>query len=58
MRRYNLPFDGNKYVLNTNTGEVHDLDKETVFCRIDEIKPKHIYACDSYETAQLHAFFC
>lgn len=55
MRRYNAPFNGSRYVLNKNTGEIHDLDNETANCRINEIKPEHVYNCDSYEYAQIHA---
>lgn len=55
MRRYKSPFNGNRYVLNTFTGEIHDLDNETVNCQIDEIKPEHVYNCVSYEQACLRA---
>lgn len=55
MRRYHAPYNGKRYLLNTNTGEIHDLDSETSYCRIDEIKTDHIYMADTYEEAQLHA---
>lgn len=51
MRRYTSPFNGKRYLLNKNTGEIHDLDRETSRCLIDEIKPEHIFNCDSYEEA-------
>ena len=51
MRRYNPPFNGKQYLLNTNTGEIHDLDCETGLCRIDEIKNSHIYMANSYMSA-------
>jgi hypothetical protein len=57
MRRYNPPFNGKRYLLNTNTGEIHDLDNETSYCRIDQINLNHIYMADSYEEAQIHAIF-
>ena len=43
MRRCNSPFNGNRYVLNKNTGEIHDLDRETSCCRINDIKSEHIF---------------
>ncbi len=51
MRRYNPPFNGKRYVLNKNTGEIHDLDRETSHCRINDIKAEHIFNCSSYEEA-------
>lgn len=55
MRRYNSPFNGKRYLLNKNTGEIHDLDNETESCHVDFISPEHIYMADSYEEVQLHA---
>jgi hypothetical protein len=55
MRRYNSPFNGNRYVLNRNTGEIHDLDNESILCRIDELKPDHVLNCTSYEDAYIRA---
>ncbi len=55
MRRYNPPFNGKRYVLNRNTHEVHDLDREIFLCRIDEIKSDHVYQCDSYSEAQTYS---
>ena len=57
MRRYRAPFNGNRYVLNRNTGEIHDLDNETPQCRIDEIRPEHVLNCVSLEDAQLRKAF-
>lgn len=48
MRRFHSPFNGKRYLLNRNTGEIHDLDNETESCHIDEIKPEHIWMDDSY----------
>lgn len=53
MRRFHSPFNGNRYVLNRNTGEIHDLDNETPQCKIDEIRPEHIMNCASLEDAKL-----
>lgn len=55
MRRYNSPFNGKRYLLNTNTGEIHDLDNETDSCHIDKINPKHIYMDDSYQNCLIYA---
>lgn len=57
MRRYNPPFNGNRYVLNRATGEIHDLDNETTNCQINEIKPENVINCASYEDARLRAAF-
>lgn len=51
MRRCNSPFNGKQFVLNKNTGEIHDLDHETPQCQIDEIKPEHVFNCDTYTEA-------
>ena len=48
MRRFNPPFNGKRFLLKKNTGEIHDLDKETDACRINDIVPDHIYMGDSY----------
>ncbi len=55
MLRYDLPFNGKRYLLNKNTGEIHDLNNETTLCHIDEIKTEHIYMADSYDEAQIYA---
>lgn len=52
MRRFNPPFNGKQYVLNRNTHEVHDLDRETSNCRINQIKTEHVRNCDTYTAAQ------
>lgn len=53
MRRHNPPFNGKRYLLNRNTGEIHDLDNETVSCQIDEIKTEHIWMDDSYMNCKI-----
>ena len=60
MRRYNPPFNGKQFVLNKNTGEIHDLDNETPNCKIDEIKPEHVINCVDYINASIRAraFHC
>lgn len=55
MIRYNSPFNGKRFLLNTNTGEIHDLNKETNNCQIDEIIQDHIYMADTYTEAELHS---
>lgn len=56
MRRYEPPFNGKRFVLNRNTGEIHDLDAEVPQCRINEILPEHICSCDSYIEAEIFAY--
>lgn len=53
MRRYENPFNGNRYLLNKSTGEIHDLDNELPQCRISEMNPDNIINCMSYEDAWL-----
>ena len=55
MKRYSYPYNGKQYVLNTNTLEVHDLDRETSSCKINEIKSDHVYNCDSYNEAVIYS---
>ena len=47
MRRVNAPCNGKQFILNQNTGEIHDLDRETPLCSIDKIDAEHIFACDT-----------
>lgn len=55
MRRFKPPFNGKRFLLNTNTGEIHDLDNETDSCHIDEINLNHIRMDDSYMNCLIHA---
>ena len=55
MRRYNPPFNGNQFVLNKATGEIHDLDNEKPQCQIDEINPDNVMNCIDYENAWFRA---
>lgn len=55
MRRFNPPFNGKRFLLNKNTGEIHDLDRETDFCHIDDISSDHIYMDDSYMNCLIYA---
>lgn len=55
MRRNRPPYDGKRYILNKNTLEVHDLDREQSSCRINEIKDEHVYSCDSYSEAETYS---
>jgi hypothetical protein len=55
MRRHNYPYTSKRYVLNKNTFEIHDLDRETSHCRINEIKTDHVFNCDSYVEAEMFA---
>ena len=55
MRRYTPPYNGKQFVLNQNTFEVHDLDRETTSCKINEISDDHVYNCDSYSDAEIRS---
>ena len=55
MRRYQSPYNGKQFLLNTNTGEIHDLDKEQTQCQINEIKTEHISMQESYMACLIHA---
>ncbi|WDU82290.1 hypothetical protein [Caloramator sp. Dgby_cultured_2] len=46
MRRYQWPFNGKRFIGNTNTNEVHDLDNEKSGCKIDQINPLHVKTFD------------
>ncbi len=51
MRRYSTPYNGQQYLLNQNTKEVHDLDNEKSECQINEIKSDHIKMFDDVNAA-------
>lgn len=53
-RRYGYPFNGNRFIGNKNTKEVHDLDNEKISCRINEIKTEHVvtFSPDTLATAK------
>jgi len=56
-RRYRKPFNGKQFIGNTNTNQVHDLDKEDTDkngCQIDEIKDEHIKTFNPDTLAQAH----
>lgn len=55
MRRYESPFNGNRYVLNKFTGEIHDLENEHPQCKINEINSNNVINCATYEDALLRA---
>lgn len=54
MIRFSKPFIGKRFLLNTNTNEVHDLEKETPSCKIDEIKHEHIIMFDTELAAYVY----
>lgn len=52
MRRYTGNMNGERYLGNVNTTEVHDLDNEKSLCQIDEIiKAGHDQPFQSLEAA-------
>ena len=54
MRRSQTPFNGKRFLLNINTGEIHDLDNATAECNIDKIKPEHIRMDNSYMSCLIY----
>ena len=61
MRRPYYPYDGKRYIGNTNTNQVHDLDNEDTRengCQIDEIKIEHVrtFSPDSLEEGHREGF--
>lgn len=57
MRRNYEPFDGKRYLENTNTDEVHDLDNESPNCHIDEIKHEHICMHETLTSVRIARIF-
>ena len=55
MRRSYYPYNGKRYVLNKNTLEVHDLDRETNYCKVNDIKSDHVHNCNTYLDAEMYA---
>jgi len=55
MRRYHYPFNGKKFIGNTNKNEVHDLDNEKTSCQIDKIKLDHIVTFVSDSLSEAHS---
>lgn len=57
-RRYSYPFNGKRFIGNTNTNEVHDLDNEKALCRIIEIKTNHVktFTPDTHQQAKNEGF--
>ena len=49
MIRTYSPFNGKRYLANTDTQEIHDLLKEMPACRIDEIPREHVQMLDNYQ---------
>ena len=61
MKRYYPPFNGKRFIGNTNTHEVHDLENEQYGdgkCQIDEIKKEHIvtFSPDTLHEAEQRKF--
>ena len=49
MIRSQSPFNGKRFLANTDTQEVHDLLKEKPACMIDEISREHVQMLDNYQ---------
>jgi len=61
MRRPYYPYLGKRFIGNTNTNQVHDLDKEDTNpngCQIDEILTEHVktFSPDALEQAHQEGF--
>ncbi len=58
MRRPYSPFNNKRFIGNTNTNEVHDLDSETSNCKINEIKHEHVktFSPDTHAEAENQDF--
>lgn len=56
--RYRSPFNGNRFIGNTNTNEVHDLDNETTSCNINLMKDDHVktFVPDTHAQAKAEGF--
>lgn len=55
MRRYKWPFNGNRFIGNVNTMEVHDSDNEQYDCEIDKIKTEHVRTFSPDTLYQAHS---
>lgn len=47
MIRYAEPFDGERFLLNNSTKEIHDLENESSMCHINQINIKNIKMYES-----------
>lgn len=61
MRRPYYPYNGKRFIGNTNTNQVHDLDNEDARengCQIDEIKIEHVrtFSPDTLAKARQEGF--
>lgn len=52
MRRYDYPYYGKRYLVNTNTVEIHDLDNEQSGCKINQIRVEHVKMFDTLDEAK------
>lgn len=57
MRRNYSPYNGKRYLINTQTNELHDLDNETSNCQINEISESHIKMFDTLQEAKIYLIF-
>lgn len=55
-RRFKPPYNGKRYLGNTDKKIVHDLENENVNCQIDEIKHEHIKMFDHHFKATNEGF--
>lgn len=57
MRRNYPPYNNKRFLLNLGTNELHDLDKETSNCQIDEINTSNLKMFDTLQEALIHLAF-
>lgn len=55
MQRDYPPFNTNRFILNKETGEIHDLNNEKPQCNIDSMNPHNVLGFDRFDHAQIHA---
>jgi len=53
-RRSGYPYNGKRYLANSNTKEIHDLDNESTSCEINKIKTEHITMLDTEYEVQTY----
>lgn len=47
MIRYNDPYNGERFLLNKKTKEIHDLENESSLCHINDIKYENLKMIDN-----------
>lgn len=53
MLRYNLPYDGMRYIGDKDSKLIHDLDNESSLCYINNISEEKIIMLESEDDVQI-----